>query len=77
MQGPSVGLVDLDNQAVPVFGDMEVRSPMWFAVELNAMLQVPEWNGQRVEFRQEEDAAVLATGNEWVLSRQETFHIVG
>ena len=74
--GPSIGLVDLNNQAVPVFGDLEIRTPMWFAVELNALLAVPEWGGQIVEFRQEEDAAVLETGNEWVLSRQESFHIV-
>eukprot|EP01048_Picozoa_sp_COSAG05_P025667 COSAG05_NODE_6638_length_927_cov_0.966184_2_plen_177_part_00 len=76
--GPSIGLVDLENQAVPVFGDLEVRSPMWFAVELNAMAEVTEWGGQRVEFRQEEDAAVLGGGlpNEWVLRRQETFWIV-
>ena len=76
--GPSIGLVDLGNQEVPVFGQLEVRAPMWFAVELSATMAVPEWGNQVVEFRQEEDAVVVSAGqqNEWVKDRQTTYWLV-
>merc|ERR1712224_1068223 len=52
--GPLVGLADLNNEPVPVRGDVGVlRAEMWYAVELCARSYVEEW-GQEVLFRQEE-----------------------
>lgn len=70
---PSIGLVDLGNQAVPVFGQPEVRAPMWIAVELRATKSMPDWGNQLVEFRQEKDAEVVGARqpNEWVKGRHE------
>ena len=70
------GLWDLYNQPVPLKGDLAVRADTWWAIELCAYDNVPEWDGQRVVFRQEEDAAVYDGGNEWVLWRQEAMWLV-
>ena len=78
--GPIVGLFDLNNKSVPVLGDTTVlRSEMWYAVELCAYANVPEWGGQRVHFRQEENAVIgdSADGsNHFAFRRQEAFHLV-
>ena len=74
--GPLVGLADLDNEPVPVRGDVGVlRAEMWYAVELCARSYVEEW-GQTVLFRQEENGILTETGNHFALYRQEGFHLV-
>lgn len=37
---------------------MLLSQESWFSIELSAFKNVPEWDGQRVAFRQEEDAVV-------------------
>ena len=70
----------------------QVQADTWWAIELCAWAEVPEWGtpgrsaqagraagGQRVQFRQEEDAAIAGRQgavNQWVLARQEEMHLV-
>ncbi|HOB53897.1 MAG TPA: M24 family metallopeptidase [Acidobacteriota bacterium] len=74
--GPVIGLWDRQ-EAVPVRGDRAIRADTWWAVELYAAPPVPEWDGQEVRMMLEEDAVLTATGTQWVLPRQEKFHLVG
>ncbi|HNR39149.1 MAG TPA: M24 family metallopeptidase [Acidobacteriota bacterium] len=74
--GPVIGLWDRQ-EAIPVRGDRAILADTWWAVELYAASPVPEWDGQEVRMMLEEDAALTAAGFEWVLPRQEKFHLVG
>jgi hypothetical protein len=50
---------------------------MWHSIELYAETPVTEWDGQKVRMALEEDAAMTAEGKmEWILRRQEKFHII-
>ena len=67
--GPNIGLWDLHNGPLASSGELELRAETWFSIELSAYAGVPEWGGQRVSFKQEEDAVVrepAAGGNGWV-----------
>ena len=60
---------DLHNGPLASSGELELRAETWFSIELSAYAGVPEWGGQRVSFKQEEDAVVrepAAGGNGWV-----------
>ena len=60
---------DLQNGPLASSGELELRAETWFSIELSAYAGVPEWGGQRVSFKQEEDAVVrepAAGGNGWV-----------
>ena len=74
--GPLVGLWDRQ-QGVPGRGDVELIPSMWHSIELYATTPVPEWDDQEVRIALEEDAAMNADGSmEWILRRQETFHLI-
>ncbi|MEM1268500.1 MAG: M24 family metallopeptidase [Bacteroidota bacterium] len=74
--GPLIGLWDRQ-RPIAGRGDLLLRPNTWFSIELQATSQVPEWGGQAVQFRQEEEAYLDASGNRhWVLGRQETFWVV-
>ena len=74
--GPLVGLWDRQ-QGVPGRGDVELIPSMWHSIELYATTPVPEWDNQEVRIALEEDAAMNADGTmEWILRRQERFHLV-
>jgi hypothetical protein len=50
---------------------------MWYSIELQATVPVPEWNGQRVRSAQEEDVIIDRDGRvRWAKGRQTTFHLV-
>lgn len=74
--GPLIGR--WDNQAgVPGRGDVPLRGPSWYAIELQATTPVPEWDGQSVRMGMEEDAELTVDGTmRWILSRQTNFHLV-
>jgi Xaa-Pro aminopeptidase len=75
--GPLIGLWD-HQEGVPGRGDAKVIPSMWFSIELQATTPVPEWNGQRVQMAQEEDAIVDADGKvRWALKRQDRLFFVG
>ncbi|MEP7116536.1 MAG: M24 family metallopeptidase [Acidobacteriota bacterium] len=74
--GPPIGMTDYQ-EGVPVRGDYQFRPNTWHSIELNAKFKVPEWGGQEVPFALEEDAALLPDGRwDWVLERQERFHLI-
>ncbi|MEO1730066.1 MAG: M24 family metallopeptidase [Pseudomonadota bacterium] len=52
--GPSIGF--WDNQEPDPRGEDKVRANTAWAIELTSYAKVPEWDGQRVDFRTEEDA---------------------
>jgi hypothetical protein len=74
--GPLIGLWD-HQEGVPGRGDLAVRPATWFSIELQATSPVPEWKGQRLACRQEEDADLDEAGERhWVFRRQDRFHLV-
>lgn len=52
--GPSIGF--WDNQKPDVRGSGSIRANTAWSIELTSYAAVPEWGGQRVDFRTEEDA---------------------
>jgi len=74
--GPLIGRWDNQN-GVPGRGDVPLRGPSWYAIELQATTPVPEWGGETVRLGMEEDAELTADGRmRWILKRQTEFHIV-
>ena len=74
--GPLIGLWDRQ-QGVPGRGDVELIPSTWHSIELYATTPVPEWDDQEVRIALEEDAAMNADGSmEWILRRQDRFHLV-
>lgn len=52
--GPSIGF--WDNQKADPRGSGPIRANTAWSIELTSYVNVPEWGGQRVDFRTEEDA---------------------
>jgi hypothetical protein len=74
--GPMIGLYD-HQEGVPGRGDVPIIPNSWYSIELNATTNVPEWKGQPVTISLEEEAAIDGSGSgNWVLRRQEQFHLV-
>jgi Xaa-Pro aminopeptidase len=74
--GPLIGLWDRQD-GVPGRGDVPLLPETWFSIELQATTPVAEWDGQPLRSAQEEDAVLGAAGRvEWVLPRQERYHLV-
>lgn len=74
--GPLIGLWDRQD-GVPGRGDVKLRPSTWYSIELQATTAVPEWDDQPVRIMLEEDAALSRDGSmQWILKRQEVFHIV-
>ena len=74
--GTLVGLWDRQ-EGVPGRGEVPVLANTWYSIELQASSPVPEWGGQVVRCSLEEDAAIDAKGRiEWVLSRQNQYHLI-
>jgi hypothetical protein len=74
--GPTIGLWDRQ-EGVPGRGDVKLRPNTWFSIELQATTPVPEWGGQPVRMAMEEEALIDGSGQrQWVLKRQENFHLV-
>jgi hypothetical protein len=73
--GSSIGF--WDNQRADPRGERKLRPNTAWSIELNAKAAVPEWNGQEVEFRLEEDAWFDGTRVHYLDGRQSRFHLVG
>ena len=74
--GPLIGLWDRQ-QGVPGRGDVLLLPSTWHSIELAAITPIPEWGGQKLRVGLEEDAGLDAEGNvSWILSRQDTFHLI-
>lgn len=72
--GASIGF--WDNQQADPRGTHRLRSDTAWSIELNARRAVPEWDGQEVEFRLEEDAYFDGREVSWLDGRQTRFHLI-
>ncbi|KAI9334640.1 hypothetical protein DFJ73DRAFT_852615 [Zopfochytrium polystomum] len=74
--GSLIGMTNLQD-GVPVLGDLPIFPNMWYSIELQANVPIPEWGGQHANFRQEEDAYIDEKGDtHWVFRRQDKLHVV-
>lgn len=73
--GPLIGLWDQQN-GVPGRGDVPLRPNTAHSIELNAAVEVPEWDGQEVLFRLEEDAIFTGETVRYLDGRQTEFYLI-
>jgi Xaa-Pro aminopeptidase len=73
--GSSIGFWD-DQKADPR-GEHRLRPNTAWSIELSARATVPEWAGQEVEFRSEEDAWFDGHEVHYLDGRQSRFHLIG
>jgi Xaa-Pro aminopeptidase len=66
--GPSIGF--WDNQKADQRGSGPIRANTAWSIELTSYAAVPEWGGQRVDFRTEEDAFFDGTSVRYIDGRQ-------
>jgi hypothetical protein len=66
-----------DNQGPGPQGEHRLRPNTAWSIELNAKVKVPEWGGQEVEFRSEEDAFFDGEKVTYLDGRQTEFHLIG
>jgi hypothetical protein len=73
--GSSIGF--WDNQGPDPRGAHPLRADTAWSIELSARVPVPEWGGQEVDFRLEEDAWFDGRAVRYLDGRQTRFHLVG
>ncbi|MEM6827378.1 MAG: M24 family metallopeptidase [Pseudomonadota bacterium] len=73
--GPSIGF--WDNQEPDPRGEDKVRANTAWAIELTSYANVPEWGGQRVDFRTEEDAFFDGENVRYLDGRQTQITVIG
>jgi len=73
--GTSIGF--WDNQDPDPRGAYEVHADTAWSIELKATKAVPEWGGQMVDFKSEEDAFYDGETVRYINGRQTTFHLIG
>ena len=74
--GPLIGRWD-GQEGVPHRGDVVLLPDTWHSVELQATVPVPEWGGEPLSCRQEEEVLVGSDGmRTWAFRRQGEFHLV-
>ncbi|MGS1017747.1 M24 family metallopeptidase [Allosphingosinicella humi] len=72
--GPAIGF--WDNQGDSPTGTMTINPNTAWSIELSAALAVPEWDGQLVDFRLEEDAWFDGRSVTYLDGRQSDFHLI-
>ncbi|MEM0928276.1 MAG: M24 family metallopeptidase [Pseudomonadota bacterium] len=72
--GPAIGF--WDNQNPTYHGNDPIRANTAWSIELSATLAVPEWGGQEVQFRTEEDAFFDGSEVRYLDGRQTRFHLI-
>lgn len=65
-----------DNQNADPRGARRLRPDTAWSIELNVRRPVPEWGGQEIEFRLEEDAYFDGRQVRWLDGRQTAFHVI-
>jgi Xaa-Pro aminopeptidase len=73
--GASIGF--WDNQEADPRGEYRLRPNTAWSIELSATAPVPEWGGQMVSFKSEEDAFYDGSTVRYIDGRQSKFHLVG
>lgn len=66
-----------DDQQPSSRGDHKLRANTAWSIELSAHHDVPEWSGQTVQFRTEEDAWFDGERVRYLDGRQTRFHLIG
>ena len=72
--GPSIGF--WDNQQADPRGSGPIRPNTAWSIELTSYAAVPEWGGQRVDFRTEEDAFFDGTSVRFIDGRQTAITLI-
>ena len=72
--GPSIGF--RDNQTPDPRGALPVRSRTAWSIELSAMSKVPDWGGQEVSFRAEENAFFDGRDVKFIDVRQTDYYLI-
>lgn len=65
-----------DDQEPSERGEYVIRPNTAWSIELSATRAVPEWGGQRVEFKSEEDAFFDGDSVRYIDGRQTEFHLI-
>lgn len=65
-----------DDQKPSPRGDHPLRANTAWSIELSATHEVPEWDGQAIPFRLEEDAYFDGTSVRYIDGRQISFHLI-
>ena len=65
-----------DDQSPSSRGDHKLRPDTAWSIELNAVQPVPEWGGQKIPFRLEEDAYFDGKSVRYLDGRQTEFHLI-
>ncbi len=73
--GPTIGLWDQQG-GVPGKGDVPLRPNTAYSIELNAAVDVPEWDGQEVLIRLEEDALFTGQTVRYLDGRQTQLYLI-
>lgn len=73
--GSSIGLSE--NQIHVPTGEYKLRPNIAWSIELKATRAVPEWGGQLVDFKSEEDAFFDGKTVTYIDGRQTKFHLIG
>lgn len=73
--GSSIGLSE-EQKFVPT-GEYKLRPNIAWSIELMATRAVPEWGGQMVDFKSEEDAFFDGKSVRYIDGRQTKFHLIG
>jgi len=74
--GPTIGLWD-QQDGVPGRGDYELFDDTCYSIELNVVVDVPEWDNQPVRIALEEDAVLTNGSMRWLADRQTKLHLIG
>jgi hypothetical protein len=73
--GSAIGLSE--NQTLVPHGEYPLRANIAWSIELKAEKAVPEWDGQMVDFKSEEDAFFDGKHVRYIDGRQTRFHLIG
>ncbi|MDX5420611.1 MAG: M24 family metallopeptidase [Hymenobacteraceae bacterium] len=73
--GPAIGMWDMQ-QGVPGTGDYPLRYNTAYAIELNAKVNLPEWNNKEIRVMLEEQAVLTPNGVRYIDGRQKELMLI-
>jgi len=73
--GPTIGMWD-EQGPTPVRGDWPLHANTCYAIEGNVTVAVPEWGGQEVQIKLEQDAVFDGERVLYIGGRQTRFHVI-
>ncbi|ARS34745.1 M24 family metallopeptidase [Pontibacter actiniarum] len=73
--GPAIGMWDMQ-QGVPGTGDYPLRHNTAYAIELNAKVNLPEWNNKEIRVMLEEQAVLTPNGLRYLGGRQKELLLI-